>query len=254
MLVIKVDTDGLLRMEKALIALADKQLATATAKALTRVATGARKDVMGRLDKIFDRPVPFTLNAIRYEAATRDHLQARVFISDDAPKGISPRKYLEAEIAGGNRGMKRSEKALVAMGLMQPDQHIMPAKGMTLDGHGNISASAMTLLLSRIGGFREAGYSANATAKTKKRLARRKMATRRSGTDFFVAQSKQDSAPLGVYQLMGRHNVAPILYFSRKAPSYRPIFPFPKLVEEYAKRKFAIEMIKAVEEEMDRSK
>ena len=152
-------------------------------------------DVRKKLPSIFDRPIPFTVSSVRYGKATRSDLRSRVYISDDAPKGLSPRKYLKAEIEGGVRGDKRSERALKAAGLMQSGQQVVPGRGMELDRFGNVPGPTMVRILSRIAAFGQQGYSANASEKTKKKLARAKMAARRGGTDFFVAHAKRGGEP-----------------------------------------------------------
>ena len=265
MLEIKIDTSGLQKMERALLALADEHVPTAIAKTLTRLATGARTDVMTRMETIFDRPIKFTTNSVRYAVATRDHLESTVYISDDAAKGISPRKYLKPEIEGGARGFKRSEKALIAAGLMHPDQHIMPAEGFELDANGNVPGPIMVRILSRLNAFGEMGYSANASERIKRKLRKSKLAAGRGaddakgsrvygGTDYFIARSKTDSAPLGIYHLISKGKVVPAFYFMRRNPNYKPIFPFPELVRNYAREHFPEEMMRAIHEEIEKGK
>ena len=261
MIELKIDTSGFLRMEKALLDLAGKHMPTATAKALTRLATGARGEVMTRMETLFDKPIPFTVNAIRYKVATRDDLKAQVYISDDAAKGLSPRKYLEPEIEGGGRRHKRSEKALIAKGLMQPDQHIIPAVGFDLDANGNVPGSIMVKILSRLSAFGEMGYRANVSKKKLKQLKKAGLASRRGGkdvdgvrqfggTDYFIARSKTDSAPLGIYQIISKGKVVPAFYFARRNPNYQVRFPFQEMVKQHAVSNFQKEMMRAVLEEI----
>jgi hypothetical protein len=262
MIEFSVDTAGLLRMEKALLALSEKALPTAMAKTLTRLAVGARSAVMEKLPTVFHRPTPFTQNSIRYQVATRETLQAMVYISDDAAKGISPRKYLFPEIEGGGRNYKRSEKALIAKGMMRPDQHIVPARGIDLDAFGNVSGPLMTRILSRLSAFGEMGYAANASDRTKRKLKRQGLASHRvadvdgrrqaDGTNYFIARSKGDREPLGVYQLIAKGKVVPVLYFVNRDPRYQVRFPFIEMVNAYCHANFEREMIRAVGEEIAR--
>lgn len=247
-------TDGFLKMEQALVDLAERELPNAIAKALTRTAVGVMGDVRKELPSIFDRPTPFTVSSVRYGKATRSDLQSRVYISEDAPKGISPRKYLAAEIEGGGRGDKRSEKALKAAGLMQSGQQLVPGSGMDLDQFGNIKGATMVRILSRVAAFGQQGYAANASDKTKKRLAKAKMVAKRGGTDFFVAHSKRGGEPLGIYQLMGPGVVRPVLWFVNKRPSYQPRFPFERIAGDAARVRFPHEMMRAIQEEIARRK
>ncbi len=261
MIELKIDPSAFLRMEKSLLALADKHIPTAMAKTLTRLATGARTEVMTRMETLFDRPTPFTMNSVRYMAATRDNLTSMVYISDDAAKGLSPRKYLKPEIEGGPRNLKRSEKALIAKGLMQPGQHIIPAEGFDLDAYGNVPGRIMVKILSRLSALGETGYRANVSDKRLKQLKRARMAARRGGndidgvrqfggTDYFVAHSKVDGAPLGIYQLVSKGKVVPAFYFARRNPTYAARFPFEEMVNTYARRNFEKEMMRALMEEI----
>jgi len=89
---IQVNTDAV----KA--ALEDKfknQLPFAVALGLTRVAQAGQTEVTRQLPTIFDRPNPFTLNAIAITQANKSTLTSSVYIRPQQAK------YLAIEIAGG---------------------------------------------------------------------------------------------------------------------------------------------------------
>lgn len=223
-----------------------KELPQSAARiALTRTVTDARRDVMTDIRKVFDEPTPFTVNSIRYAMATHDQPDAKVFVSDDAAKGISPRKYLLAEIEGGARGLKRGEKSLIRAGMMGGDQHMLPGKAMMLNQFGNIPGPTMTKILSRIAAFGEQGYRANASEAVKKRLKRQKLAVASTRTDMFVAHAK-DGRALGVYQIMGRGVVEPVLAFVNKTPVYKTRFDFHGAVFRSVAEKWPTHMAKAM--------
>jgi len=92
---------GFDRMERALLQLSGELRAKVTPTALTRTSVAVRKDVMAEMPKVFDSPTPFTVHSVRYAAATLESRAAKVYISDDAAKGLSPRSYLGPEIEGG---------------------------------------------------------------------------------------------------------------------------------------------------------
>lgn len=99
---VRWDIDAVLRRVKA----AERQIPFATAKALTRTAIDARRDVMDALPKVFDRPNPFTMRGIGYRQATKATLSAAVFIRDKQAE------YLSRQIAGGTRRPRRRALAL----------------------------------------------------------------------------------------------------------------------------------------------
>lgn len=246
-------------LESTLLTLAEEFKGNATKAALTTTAAAARRDIMEKLPAVFDRPTRFTLNSIRYmpardlsgEAEPRG-LQASVYISDDAPKGVSPRRYLGPEIAGGVRGFKRSERALAAKGMMRPDQQWVPGSAAQLDQFGNLPGPAMVRILSRLSAFGEQGYSANLSLATRKHLARLGQAVRATGADVFIAHSKRDGAPLGVWQLQSRGVVRPLLIFTDRRPTYHPRFGFHDLVAESAAAHWPGEMMKAFYRALER--
>ena len=108
----------------------------------------------------------------------------------------------------------------------------MPGRAAPLDRYGNVSEAFINKILSALGAFAEGGYNANRTARSAKRHRQRKPI-------FFVARSKQDGAPLGIYQIVGSGHVEPVLIFSKKAPSYIPRFHFERLVKESVARNSA---------------
>lgn len=73
------------------------QVPFATAKALTACAQAAKVAVTRSLPTVFDRPTPFTMQAVGIRTADKRHLEAWVFIKDRQAK------YLELEETGGTR-------------------------------------------------------------------------------------------------------------------------------------------------------
>lgn len=156
-----------------------RQVPFAAARALTRSAVAARAAAQAEIRRVFDRPTPFVTNGVRYEMTTKAEVAggvaaARVFISDDANKGVSPRQVLAAQLAGGERRLKRFESAMVRLGLLANTEALVPAKGRSdlLDQYGNVRASLIVQLLSYFQAFGEQGYKANMTAARRNRLAR----------------------------------------------------------------------------------
>lgn len=244
---IEIRFDGT-ALERALQkAIGEDARKAALAQAATRVAGVARKAVVERLPEVFDRPTSYTLHSIRYAPATPDRCVASVYISDDANRGLSPRKYLGPEIGGGPRGYKRSERALQIRGIMRPGQYLEPAEGLPLDAHGNVRGSLMLRILSRIGGLTEAGFAANASATTRRKLKKNGPTVKQTGTDYFVANSHADHGlPFGIYRIVGKGRVRPMFIFANKAPDYRARFHFSAMVERIVRSRFAEHMRRAL--------
>ena len=236
--------------ERRLNAISTERLRAASAQAVTNAAFAARKSIISKLPDIFDRPTPLTMHSIIVDKADPSGtgpIRATVRVRDEVSKGIAPASYLLHAAEGGVRPFKSSERALTLKGLMSASDQLVPGVGAKLDQFGSVSGSTMQSILSRIGALGEQGYTANATARTIKRLKKKGIAvTRKSGTDYFVAHSRRDGEPLGIYQLIGPGHVEPVLWFVNRRPQYRARFPFRDLVAEAAHEVLSAEFLKAV--------
>lgn len=74
-----------------------KQVQYATAVALTRTAAVLKRELPAELDRVFDRPTPFTKRGIYLKAARKDDLTAEVGFMDVQAK------YLRLQVEGGTR-------------------------------------------------------------------------------------------------------------------------------------------------------
>jgi hypothetical protein len=106
-----------------------RQVPFATAKAITDTAKDVQRTLTAEIDRVFDRPVPFTQRAIGMTYANKSTLTARVFIKDVQAQ------YLRLEVTGGLRTPKN--RALV-----------MPA-GVPLNQYGNMPRNKLRQLLAR---------------------------------------------------------------------------------------------------------
>ena len=240
MIQLVIDTSGLLKLEKALVDLRTGLSEKAIDIALTRTVAATRRDLIAEMPKIFADPTPFTVNSVRY--APSQNQEASVYISDDAAKGISPRKYLGPEIEGGARGIKRGERVLMAAGMMNKGQWLVPGRSAPIDTYGNIPGPKMVQILSRVGAFGQQGFAANASKATKARLRKAGLAVKSTGTNFFVAHTKSGGEPLGVWEIVSSGVVRPVLVFTNKRPNYQVRFHFHAFVEKYAAAHWTKEM------------
>lgn len=110
-------------VERDLSDAARNQVPFATSLALNEMAKEVQEVETARLEKVLDRPTPFTKRAYAMRRSTKRRLEARVFV-----KTIQAR-YLEAQEEGGTRTPKR--RALV-----------VPA-GIRKNKYGNIARGAV---------------------------------------------------------------------------------------------------------------
>ena len=248
------------------------------AATLNNQAFAARSAVQDEMRRVFDNPKPITLNSVMVRKADASlelgEQKSEVYIRDDVPgASTQPATYLLAEEAGGARSDKRSERALQDAGLLSRGQQTTPGNALPRDAMGKPSGPGMVQLLSRVKAFGEQGFTANANARTTQLLIRRARAraaklskqaggskadiqaaragafvpvVKRSGNEFFMMKSKLQDGFAGVFKLVGRGKVEPVLWFDTKAPRYKPRFPFQAVVAKAARASFAASLEKAL--------
>nr|WP_194299966.1 hypothetical protein [Acetobacter musti] len=215
-----------------LSALSEKEIPKAAASALNRLATGARLQVTDRMREIFEDPTPFTLRGFFTRPARSNNLEAWVATRDYAPKGTPAIKYLGPQIRGGQRDMKRFERALRPV---SGGQYVVPGADAPLDQYGNISRGVLIQILSRLGLM--ADPSANMGDRTARRLARQGKVAKGRKSEYFVGRERGNGRPTGVYRLLAPGKVAQILKFVPRAPSYRAVLPVETIVEQTIARR-----------------
>ena len=120
----------------------------AAAVALTRTAQDVQPAIKKEMTRAFDRPTNYTLNSTFLKRATRNNLEARVWLKDNATgKGTPADRYLAPQIFGGERRQKGLERALQAARLMPAGYVAMPAVGAQLDANGNVKRSQIVQIL-----------------------------------------------------------------------------------------------------------
>lgn len=162
----------------------ERQLPFATAKGLTKLGQLVKEEEIQEMKRIFDRPTPFTLNSLKLTPAKKDRLSATVWFKDP-PRLGSAQHYLEPQVFGGGRELKRLEKLLKM-------KHLMPGAGAKLDAYGNLSRGQITQLLSVLKAFNTAGYDMNLTSRSGKR--------NRKPRDYFAVTKKRGGLVPGIYQ------------------------------------------------------
>ncbi len=231
----------------------EKQLRYAARIALNNTAKAAVEDIKARLPSIFDKPTPATLNSMFVRYATPDNLSASIEIKDFTGKGHAPQQWLMAEIDGGDRRQKASEKALISAGVMNPGQFWTPNVAPNpppglLDPYGNVPSSTIVQIMSRLGAFGEQGYKANMTERSRRRLLRKGMLVargQRSMSDYFVY--RRDGVPRAIMQLVAKGDARAVLWLTNDQPRYSPRFKFDDLVLAFVEKHFKPEMARCLE-------
>lgn len=232
----------------------------AAVRALNWTAADAQVEVQNEMRKVFDRPTPYTIRGVGVWRAKVSDPVARVGLKNaGAGKGTAAADFLRPQVYGGDRSMKRFEKALQRIGALPAGWMAVPASGAQLDAYGNMRRGQIVQILSALQAFGEQGYRANMDAKGRARLA--KGSKRSYGREYFVSHGRgfrqgagswkhgrNQHLPAGVWMRQGGglgKALRPVLIFVRGA-QYKPRLQFHRVVVEFARREFPLKFDRAM--------
>lgn len=214
----------------------------AAAAALTRVAKQAATEaVPAQMQRVFDRPTAYTLNALRFTPATATQLFATVAVKDKAA-GIAPNRFLSPQEKGGARGQQRRERAFAYAGVLASGRYAMPGAATALDAHGNVKASDVRTILTALKNIKAASATTGRDGSKRKK-------GRKLDNSLFVGKPRGGSRPEGIYRREGQR-LRPLFIFTNQTPSYAPRMDFSGTVARVARDRFAVEFKKALEQQL----
>ena len=189
MISIKADVQ---RLTRGLNAIGQRQMPFATATALNDMAAAGATAVRRRMPNTFDRPVPFTMNAVTIQTANKSRLTARVFVKDRQAG------YLDVQETGGAGRPKKTA-------------FVIP-EAIGVNQHGNMPRGALQRAKNRKGVFvgqvgKAAGFFFRAVGKAPVLLARfvRKATYKpRFGFRDRVTQTVKAVAPVALRQALAK--------------------------------------------------
>jgi len=208
-----------------------KQIPFAASLASTKTAPIVKQFIKQKIPQTFRNPVAWTKNAIFSQRSKTkpnktfsNEWGATVWVKDFAPKGTAAVRYLAPSIYGGKRSKKRFERALIAKGVMRRNEWAMPGKGARKDRAGNMAKGQIVQILSQLKAHRTTGFIS--TRRQPRRVA------------YYVAEI---GGIRGVWQRVGRGRNEKrrlVLYFTKKAPRYKKVFPFFQHAEHIIDRAY----------------
>jgi hypothetical protein len=213
-----------------------RQAPYVAALSLTRTAQDVQAAIKTEMRGVFDRPTTYALNGTFLKRATKQNLEARVWVKDNPfGKGTPADRFLLPEIYGGKRGLKGMETLLQRNGLMQSGWFAVPAAGAQLDGNGNVKRSQIVQILSQLRVQRGAGHQSRATGSTR---SNRTIA--RQGVTYFSLSKAYRGLQPGIYlKRKFGHGAAikPVFVFVR-AVQYKPRLRFFEVGQVVADAQF----------------
>jgi hypothetical protein len=239
MLEFNINTDGLARMERALLALSEKQIPFAASQALNDCTKAASVAVNKAMPEIFDRPTNFTDRAAvapRALAATKARLVSTVTLRPIQAQ------YLAPEDAGGERtpGMNTRKPGAAAL--------ILPGKGLQLDQFGNIPDGTLRLLKQQAAAEQGRRRKRQRQKKANGPAAAPPAAVDQSNTVVFLDKNAvANKAGIGGYfrRLTGGH-LTRLTAFEPET-HYKPRFGYHALVEKVAIGTWAPAMLRRLQ-------
>lgn len=223
---------------KALERLRTDQIPFATAYALTQCAKAGQADVESQIARVFDRPTPYTLKAVRTKPATKRNLVAEVKLKDESFKGNPAVRWLIAQVRGGARSHKGFEKLMQRAGVMPQGWYAIPTKNAPLDRYGNVPGSVINRILSQTQSSRD--ILTRETPRSRARNVRRAI-KRREGR-YFVASAdnpKTRHLAAGIWERVTfgfGNSIRPVFVFSPTPPTYTKRLPFEDIVQKAVAR------------------
>lgn len=231
-----------------------KQVRYAASRALNETAKKVVEEEVRELSRIFDRPTPRTLRAVKvFSGAKRDSLEVVIGVDDGVgrktysargKKGtITPSQYLLAQIVGGERAPKRFEKALQAIGAMDRGEAAVFAKrSEALDSYGNISGAKLNQIITFFRKTKVDGYGGKMSSARKMKMMKGELKGMKWGMTYFRGGG-DTGLPDGIWErhypngTAAKSFIRPILVYVKQA-SYRPRFHFRQIAKRTVAREW----------------
>jgi hypothetical protein len=229
MMDIKIDTSIVSKMAGRITEV-EGQMPFLLAYALTKSVQAAQQAEREVMERVFDQPTRYTLNALAVIPATKYNLTATLHFREGG--GTPAWKFLGPEVRGGSRHKKGFERALERAGILRANEYAVPSKFMPLDGNGNMRPGLITRILSDVG----ANPDPLSNASTKGRRKRRMRGggfyflLRRDGSSALGTKVYGRRAASGIYFRLGLRNIRPMLMFV-SAPSYSKRLPYDETAQ-----------------------
>lgn len=231
--------------------MARDQVPFATALALTKTAQLVREAEKVEMTKVFDRPTRYTLNSLYLSPARKDRLWAEVWLKDTGDAAAA--KYLQPQIDGGKRSVKRFERRMQDAGIMPKGWVAVPGRGVRLDSNGNMSSQQIVQILSVL-------HSHHDIYQRETFVSRKRAQRSGKQRDYFVisptvgggnnrAAGNGGRLPFGVYQRVGG-SIVTILFFAPSA-SYMRRFDFFGVARRVMDRELANQFKVAMQRAID---
>lgn len=215
-----------------------QQLPFALSLALNNTGRDIQRALEGETS-VFDRPRPVTKRGTALVRSTKQNLTAVVRLRRRVDGAPPVNEYLQAEVQGGRRPMKRSEILLQRAGILPAGMQTRPGSGARLDAYGNMSRGQIVQILSHFRTF--GGISTSGRARGRKdtqtasQVLNRARRPRRP-IEYFAVPDGAPGLAAGIWERRGKR-IQPVLIFIQP-PAYRPRYAFERVARASAEARF----------------
>lgn len=225
---IELNVLGIEEIRKQIDALARDQIPYATMVGINNTAFAVRRTSGHQLQSAFNNPTPLIKSATRVQKATKETLEALVFI--DPKRELILRTHEE----GGIRGRQAIERFVIAKGWMPSSWRAVPGVDMPVNSYGNPRLAVIKQIIAEL----SAGISG----------------VRGSTTRCFVIRPGQPShLRPGIYRLKARSKGRGLLllYLFVSSEQYKKILNWRDTVEQEARRVLPDEVARGIQRAID---
>jgi len=195
-----------------------RQMPFAAAKSLTLTAKTLVEQNKRDMPNLFNKPVPWTLNAFFFMPARKNNLRAVVKRKNrGGGSNVPPNRqnYLEVQDSGGGRKPKAFESALRGRNRnAAPFRYALPTRNTRLTAAGNMSRASISKILTQVS---------------------------QPNSKMFVPKSTHPlalRAGNGVFERQSKKRVVKRLHLTNNVPSYRARFNFDSRMRKYARKAY----------------
>ena len=203
--------------------------------AATLTAREVKEREVDVMQRVFDRPTPYVLNALRVKPATFQDNTATVEFKDFAGKGTPAKRFINPNVHGGGRAQKSHELKL--MGLTH-SAFMIPGRDLPRDGYGNVRGSVFARILSQLKVSSDATQHASGSKRSK---------GRRKADAYFVSKRGFVLNRKTTGRGKGKSDQLSVVMAPIKAPHYQKRFPFYETGEAVVADRFPANFVTALE-------
>jgi len=196
--------------------------------ATDRMAEQTQSRMYAEMHRVFDRPTPYTMNALKIKRPSMQDMTAEVGFKESWAARST--RYLNPQVEGGTRPPKIFEMFIQerattfnlrgGYGVYPRGTTFAPARGARINAYGNMSSGQIQQILAGLGAMTDV-YS-NTTKRSKARKKR---------TGHYVA------TPRAIW-FVDKGKMTPLLFVMKSRPLYRKRYDFYTVAQNFVREHF----------------